>query len=184
MIKDIVNIIGNLCLRHKNVRTFRYQSRILNNAQNGYETFQCYLDDVSHHELNITTNIFKVEFTLWVLAQPTEEPDSILDIQDKAYTIGVDILGALDNMEEYAGILSVYDYDIMTVAHYSDDDSAGIRMSFVLSVPSPLNLCTLEDQFNPEPYSGETDTQITVEEKEIGNLDFKTIKLPKSPSRC
>ena len=184
MLTELVNIIQNLCLRHKLVRTFKYQSRILNNTQGNDETFQCYLEDVSHYALNITNGIFKAEMTLWILSQPTEESDSILDIQDKAITIGVDVLHALDNLEEYQGILSVYDYDFMVVAHYSDDDSAGLRMSIILSIPSPINLCDYMDNFNDEPYSGDTDTQITVPDTEVGNLSIKTIKLPKSPKRC
>lgn len=184
MLKDIVNIIKDVALRHKGVRTFRYQSKIYNNAQNGYETFQVYLDDISHHELNITTNIFKVSFELYVLTQPSKDTEAILEAQDEAYTIAVDILGYLDNMDAYKGIMSVYDYSILTLAHYTDDDSCGVRLSVVLQVPSPLNLCTLEDNFNDEPYSGETDTKIDVDEKEIGSLDIKTIKLPKSPNRC
>lgn len=183
MLKDIVNIIKNVALRHKGVRTFRYQSDLLNNAQNNYGTYQVYLDDISHHALNITTNIFRVEFEMYVLAQPTKEQDSILDIQDNAYTIAVNILGYLDNMPEYQGILSVYDYDIMTLAHYTDDDSAGVRMSIVLAVPSPLNLCTLEDNFNDEPYEEDDDVDITVDEKEIGDLQITKIKLPKN-DRC
>lgn len=184
MLKDIVNIIKDVSLRHKGVRTFRYQSKIYNNAQNGYETFQVYLDDISHHELNITTNIFKVSFELYVLTQPSKDIEAILEAQDEAYTIAVDILGYIDNMDAYKGIMSVYDYSILTLAHYTDDDSCGVRLSVVLQVPSPLNLCTLEDNFNDEPYEGETDHEIDVDDKEVGDLDIKTIKLPKSPNRC
>ena len=184
MLKDIVNIIKDVALRHKGVRSFRYQANIYNNAQNGYQPFQVYLDDISHHNLNITTGIFKVEFQLYVLTQPEKDEEAVLEAQDEAYTIGVNILGYLDNMEAYEGIMSVYDYSIMTLSHYTDDDSAGILLSVVLQVPSPLNLCTLEDNFNDEPYSGDTDTKITVDDKEIGDLTIKTIRLKKSPKNC
>ena len=184
MLKDIVNIIKNVSLRHKGVRSFRYQQKIYNNSQNNYSPFQIYLDDISHHDLNITTGIFKVEFQMYVLKQPDKSTEAILEAQNDAYTIAVNILGYLDNMDDYKGILSVYDYSIMTVSHYSDDDSAGVLLSVVLSVPSPLNLCTLEDNFNEEPFEEEPDKEITVDEKEIGELNIKTIKLPKSPNRC
>lgn len=180
MLRDIVEIIKNVSLRHKGVRTFKYQDKIYNNAQNNNETFQVYLDDVSYHNLNITTNIFKVEFTMFILTQPKDVEEEILKAQDEAYTIAVNIMGYIDNMDAYKGILSVYDYSIMTLSKYSDDVSAGVRLSLVLSIPSPLNLCTLEDNFNDEPYSGNTDTTITVDEKEVGSLTIKTIKLPKN----
>ena len=108
MIKDLVSIIKNVALRHRGVRTFRYQSGIYNNAQNNYKPFQVYLDDVSYHNLNITTNIFTVEFNLYILAQPTKDEDGILEVQDNAYTIAADIVAYLDI--NYTGVLSMHDY--------------------------------------------------------------------------
>lgn len=179
MLKDVVNIIKDTALRHKGVRTFRYQSDIYNNAQNNHETYQVYLDDVSLHELNITTNIFKVSFELFILSQPNgESGNTILDVQNEAYTIACDIMAYIDTSDAFQGILSVYDYSILTIAHYSDDDSAGVKLSLVLRMPNPVNLCTLEDNFNDEPYSGDTDTEITINEDEIGDIDIKPIHLP------
>lgn len=184
MLKDIVNIIKDISLRHKLVKTFRYQSEILNNAQNNYGTYQVYLDDLTRSRLNITTNIFVVTFTMHILSQPNKDKDSIIDIQSTAYDMGVQILGYLDNHPDYQGIMRVYDYDILTVSHYTDDDSAGVRMTIELEVPSPLNLCENDDYFNELPYEEEPDKDITIDDKEVGELNVKPIKLPKSPKRC
>lgn len=182
MIKDLVNIIKDVCLRHKGIKTFRYQSNIYNNAQNNYKPFQVYLDDVSYHNLNITTNIFTVEFNMYILSQPTKDKDCILEVQDAAYTIAADIVAYLDY--NYRGIMNMHDYAIMTLSHYSDDDSAGVRLSITLEVPSPVNLCDLDDNFNPEPYSGDTDTEITVDIKPLPELsDIKKITLPRGCSK-
>lgn len=184
MIKDLVNIIKDVSLRHKSVRTFRYQSGIYNNAQNNYKPFQVYLDDVSYHNLNITTNIFTVEFNMYVLAQPTKDEDGILEVQDAAYTIAADIVAFLDTKPEFEGVLSVHDWSMITLDHYSDDDSAGVRLSLTISAPSPVNLCDLDDNFNDEPYSGDTDTEITVDIKPLPELsDIKKITLPKGCSK-
>ena len=67
MLKDVIDIIKNISLRHKGVRTFRYQSEVLNNAQNNFKGYQVYVDDISMHELNITTNIFKAKFLIFSL---------------------------------------------------------------------------------------------------------------------
>lgn len=188
MLKDIVEIIKDVSLRHKGVRTFRYQEKSYNNAQNNYLPFQVYLDSISYHNLNITTNIFTVEFNMYVLAQPTKDEDGVLDVQNSAYTIAADIVAYLDYAEDYKGVLNMHDYGMMTVDHYSDDDSAGVRLSLTLEVPSPVNLCELDENFNEEPYSGETDTVITVEERNTDPTitDVKTITLPKgcSKKRC
>lgn len=184
MIKDFVDIFKNISLRHKGVCTFRYQGTSYNNAQNNHKTFQVYLDTVSLHQLNITTNIFTSEFELYILAQPNgKEENNVEDIQTNAFTIAVNILGALDNWEEFQGILSLHDYSILTVSDYSDDRSSGVKLTVVLETPSPLNLCTLDDNFNDEPYEEEEDTPIDIDEKEIGELDITPIKLPRN-RRC
>ena len=182
MLKDIIEILKNVALRHKGVHTFKYQGKIYNNAQNNDRTFQVYCDDISMHELNITTNIFKSSFELYILAQPNgESGNTILDVQNDAYTIAVNILAYLDTQEEYKGIVSVYDYSIITLSHYTDDDSSGVKLSLVLEMPSPLSWCTLDDNFNDEPYSGDTDTQITISGGTSVNdeLTITPIKLPK-----
>ena len=108
MLKDIIEVLRHVSLTHKGVYTFRYQGDDLNNAQNNYKGYQVYVDDISLHQLNITTNIFKVEFQVYVLGHVDDE-NPILDVQNNAYTIAVDIMGKIDSDEAYRGILSVYD---------------------------------------------------------------------------
>ena len=180
MLKDIVEIIKNTALRHKGVRTFRYQADDRNNAQNNYGTYQVYLDDVSLHQLNITSGIFKAQFELYVLAHP-DDKKSILDIQNEAYTIAVNILGYIDTRDEWQNVLDVYDYSILTLSHYSDDDSAGVKLTLVLEMPSPLNFCTLEDNFNDEPYEEPQDRPIDIPTQEDNDwIDINPIRLPRN----
>lgn len=178
MYNDLVEIIKNTCLRHKGVRTFKYQADTLNNAQNNYAPFQCYLDDVSLSELNITTNIFKVSFELYILAQPKDDKE-ILDVQTDAYTIACNILAYIDNNREWSNVISLYDYSILTLSHYTSDDSSGVKVSIVLETPNPVNMCTLEDNFNDEPYQAKEENEITIDREEVGRITLKPIKLPK-----
>ena len=177
MLKDVVNIIKDVSLRHKGVRTFRYQSEILNNAQNNHAMYQVYVDDVSLHELNITTNIFKAKFEIYILGFVDDEND-VLTVQNNAYTVACDIMAYIDIKDEFKGVLSVYDYSILTLSHYSDDNAAGVKLSLVLQMPNPVNLCTLDDNFNDEPYEEETDSEITINNEEIGDIDINPITLP------
>lgn len=179
MLKDVIEILKNASLRHKGVYTFRYQGDDLNNAQNNYKMYQVYVDDISLHQLNITTNIFKVEFQIYILGFVNEDK-TILDVQDDAYTIAVDIMAFIDSQEEYQGILSVYDYDILTLSHYTDDSSAGVKLSLVLQMPSPLNWCTLSENFDDEPHEEEEDHKIDVPTDEVGDITINPIKLPHS----
>ena len=177
MLKDVINIIKDVALRHKGVRTFRYQGSDLNNAQNNYKGYQVYIDDISLHELNITNNIFKAQFEIYVLGH-TDDETPILDVQNNAYTIAADIMAYLDTAEAYRGVLSVYDYSILTLARYSDDNAAGVKLSLVLQMPSPVNLCVLEDNFNDEPYEEEEILPIDINKDELGDYDLKPIHLP------
>ena len=178
MLKDVINILKEISLRHKGVCTFKYQSDILNNAQNNHKYYQVYVDDVSLHQLNITTNIFKAEFEVYVLGFVNDEND-ILEVQNNAYTIAADIIAYIDTQDAFKGILSVYDYSILTVSHYTDDNAAGVKLSLILEMPSPVNLCELEDNFNEEPYEVEPDKEIDLIINEVGEIDLKPIELPK-----
>lgn len=181
MIKDFVELFKTIALRHKLVRTFRYQEKMYNNAQNNYKTYQVYLDTISLHQLNITTNIFTSEFELYILSQPDgTSGNTVEDVQTYAFTIAVDILGALDNWDEYKGVLSLHDYSILLLDKYSDDSSSGCKLSVVLETPSPLNLCDLENHFNDEPYEDDEDHEIDVPTSEINDITISPIKLPKN----
>ena len=177
MLKDVINIIKDISLRHKGVRTFRYQSEVLNNAQNNHKMYQVYVDDVSLHELNITTNIFKAKFEIYILGFVDDE-NTVLDVQNNAYTSACDIMAYIDTKDEFKGILSVYDYSILTLFHYTDDNAAGVKLSLVLQMPSPVNLCSLDDNFNDEPYEDDEDSEIDINNDEIGDIDINPITLP------
>ena len=179
MLKDVINILKDVSLRHRGVRTFRYQGNDFNNAQNNHKTYQVYVDDVSLHELNITTNIFKAQFEVYILGFVDNE-NSVLDVQNNAYTIAADILAYIDTKDEFKGIVSVYDYSILTLSHYTDDSSAGVKLTVTLEMPNPVNLCTLDDNFNDEPYEDDEDTPIDIPTEDVGELTIKPIKLKRS----
>ena len=179
MLKDVIEILKNASLRHKGVYTFRYQGDDLNNAQNNYKMYQVYVDDISLHQLNITTNIFKVEFQIYILGFVNEDK-TILDVQDDAYTIAVDLMAFIDSQDEFQGVLSVYDYSILTLSRYGDDSSAGVKLSLVLQMPSPLNWCTLDENFDDEPHKEEEDHKIDVDTNEVGDITINPIRLKRN----
>lgn len=181
MLKDVIEIIRDVALRHKGVYTFKYQDDMLNNAQNNYPGYQVYVSDTSMHQLNITTNIFKAEFQIYIIGHATgESGNTILDVQNDAYTIAVDIMAMIDTMEAYRGVLSVYDYSILVLSHYTDDDSAGVKLSLVLEMPSPLNWCELDDNFDDEPHEKDPDHEIDINTDDIGDIDINPIHLPRN----
>lgn len=178
MITDIKEIIKNIALRHKGVRTFRYTGDDLINAQNNHEYYQVIMDTVQLHELNIVTGIFTVNLDLYVLGFGRD----VAEVQDNAYTIAVDIIAWLEN--NYLGVVSVHDYSFLTLSRFTDDNSHGVKINLELEVPSPLNLCTYEDNFNDEPYEPAPDHEIDIDEDEVGDLDINVITLPRDGVSC
>lgn len=152
MINSIINILENVFLRHKGVKTFRYQAEKLNNAQNNYEDIQVYVEDVSYHNLNITTNIFTSEFEIYILQPFSSTQEQVIEAQTNCMTVAIDVIGYIDNDKELQNKLNIHDYSIITMSHYTTDDSAGVKLSLTFEIPSILNLCDLDSNFNDEPY--------------------------------
>lgn len=170
--KDIIDSITNVMKRFKGVNFVKYTGDDLINQQHNEKTLQCYVDDISLSQYNLTTNINKIELQVYILGFPEDTPESVLEVQDECYNAAVNILAYYDNMPEFQGILSLYDWSILTLSHYTAQNNAGVKVSIVLNVMSPINLCELDEHFG-EPYTPEQDEPI----------DIKPITL-KSTRRC
>lgn len=166
MLNSIIQTLKDCFTRYKGVYTFRYQSEDLNNAQNNFKGFQVYVDDVSRHQLNITDGTFTAEFEITVLSH-VGKGQTILGLQDFAYTLAATVVETLDRNPEYQGVMRVHDYSILTVSHATDDDAAGVRLTLVLEVPNPALLC--DDSVWGEPVPEPKDKEI----------ELHTITLPK-----
>lgn len=178
--KQVTDIISDTLKRFKGVKFVRYSGEDLINQQQNFNTIQCWIDDVTLHQFNLTTNIVKVEYQIYVLGFPDDTSgNTVLDVQDKCYDVAIYTLAYLDNNDEFKGIVRVYDYSIMTLSRYSEQSNAGVKLSLVLEIPNGVNLCELDEHFG-EPYSGDTDTEITINENEVGDIDLKPIHLPRN----
>lgn len=166
MLEDVINIIRNVSLRHKAVNTFKYQDSMLTNAQGSNRYFQVVVDDTNLSQLLISysPDVFTITLDVYILGfVPTS--GSILDIQSQAYDIAIQIIKKVESLEEYKNIIDIHDYSILTLSHYTDDDSAGVKMSLEMRVP--IGVCDLDDYFDDEP------TDMTEEDTEI-NLSGST----------
>lgn len=178
--KDVVNVIKDALSRFKGVNFVKYTGDDLINQQNNNKTLQCWIDDISLHQFNLTTNIVKAEYQIYILGFPEHQtPDEILDIQDKCYNAAINVMAYIDTRDELKGLISVYDYSILTLSRFTDDSSAGVKLSLVLQIPNGVNLCELDDNFG-EPYTPDKDNDIDIEINEVGDIDLKTIDLPRN----
>jgi len=179
--KQVTDIIINTLKRFKGVNYVKYTGDDLINQQNNHNTLQCWVDDVTLHQFNLTQNVAKVEYQIYVLGfTDGTSGNTVLDIQDKCYDVALYTLAYLDINDDFKGLVSVYDYSILTLSRFSDDSSAGVKLSLVLTIPNGVNYCEIDDHFNDEPYEDDEDHEIDVPDNEVGTIDIQPIKLPKT----
>lgn len=177
--KDIVDTLVGILSRFKGVNYVRYTGDDLINQQQNYKPLQCWIDSVSMSQYNLTTNINKMEFEIYILGFPTgESGKTSLDIQDECYNLAVNFMTYIDNMPQFTNLMNLYDWSILTLDRYSEANMSGVKLSLVLNVVSPINLCTFEDWFNDEPYTPEQDHEIDISGDTVSEeLEIKPIKL-------
>lgn len=182
MLEQIVNYIGSVGLRHKAVKTFKYQKRSLINQQNNNGYIELIIEDNAYLQQVITQNIFTATFNVDILGFPKDDTE-ILSIQSLCMQIAVEIMAYIEQDTTFLGQLSIHDYDILLVSHFTDDASAGIRLSLELVIPNPINLCSFMDNFDENVEIVEKPTlDLTQADKAVptGNkkgLNLKPIKL-------
>ena len=182
--KDIVDALIGVLKRFKGVNYVRYTGDDLINQQQNYKTLQCWIDNISMSQYNLTTNINKIEFQVYVLGfADGTSGNTVLDVQDRCYNLAVNFLTYIDNMPQFRNLISLYDWSILTLDRFSEQSNAGVKLSVVLNAVSPINLCEFEDWFNDEPYKDEPDREITINDDEIGDIDINPIHLPRT-KRC
>lgn len=167
--KDVTNMIIDVLSRFKGVNFVKYSGDDLINSQHNYDTLQCWVDDVSFHQFNVTQNIAKVEYQIYILGMTDSTPESVLDVQDRCYDVALYTLAYLDNNVKYRGVVSLFDYSILTLSHYTAQNNAGVKLSVVLTIPNGVNMCELDEHFG-DPYPQPQDKKI----------EIKKINLPKS----
>ena len=177
--KQIVDTIVSVLSRFKGVNFVRYCGEDLINAQNNHKTIQCWIDNISMSQYNLTTNINKIEFEIYILGfADGTSGNTVLDIQDVCYNVGVNFLTYIDNIPQYKNLISLYDWSILTLDRFSDDANAGVKVSVVLNAVSPINFCDFENWFNDEPYKDDEDKNIDINNDDIGDIDINPITLP------
>ena len=176
--KDIVDTLVDILSRFKGVNYVKYTGDDLINQQQNHKTLQCWIDNVSFSQYNLTTNINKMEFQVYALGfADGTSGNTVLDVQDECYNLAVNFLTYIDNMPQYQNLMSLYDWSIITLDRFSEQANAGVKVSVVLNVVSPINLCTFEDWFNDEPYPEDPDHEIDIDVEEIKDIDIKTVRL-------
>ena len=177
--KQIVDTLVDVLSRFKGVNYVRYTGNDLINQQNNHKPIQCWIDNIALSQYNLTTNINKMSFEVYILGfADGTSGNTVLDVQDVCYNVAVNFLTYIDNMPQFQNLISLYDWSILTLDRFSDDSNAGVKVSVVLNAVSPINLCDFESWFNDEPYEDEPDHEIDINDDEVGDIEINPIHLP------
>ena len=179
MIKNLVEAIKEQAEHIKNVKFFKYEGADLINSQNNNATIQIWVEDDVFTEYVVTKDLIKVQLNIDILDNIRDGEEKI-DCHDRTTKIAIVLIKLIE--ENYKNILSVYDYNLLNVSNYSDDDLFGTRMSLYLTMPSPINFCNINefiDELNE--YEKNDDKEITINKPEIDidNININPVKLKK-----
>lgn len=174
MIYQIVEAFKETALRHKGVFTFKYQDKILINAQPNNKYYEViietdpYFGQVGDNH-TLTLNMDVLGFV---------DIDEVTT-QDIACQIGLSIINKV--VADNRMIMSLNNYSILCFTKNTDDVSAGARFTIELAVPSFIDFCTEPDNFlTDEEYQEKLDNKEELylgEPKEDKGLDLKPLKL-------
>lgn len=179
MIKELVLAIKEQAEHIKGVKFFNYEGADLINSQNNNATIQIWVEDDIFTEFIVTKDLIKVQMNISILDSIGENEEKI-DVHNRTTKIAIVLIKLIE--ENYKNILSVYDYNLLNVSNYSDDDLFGTRMSLYLTMPSPVNYCNINefiDELNE--YEKNDDNEITINKPEIDidNININPVKLKK-----
>lgn len=177
MIKNLVECIKAKAEHIKNVKFFKYEGYDLINSQNNNATIQIWVEDDIFVEYLVTKDLVKVQMNIDILDNIGDGEDTI-DVHDRTTKIAIVLIKLIE--ESYKNILSVYDYNMLNVSHYSDDDLFGTRISLYLTMPSPINFCNINDfidELNEYEKNDDKEININIKEIDINKIDINPIKL-------
>lgn len=181
MLKQLIEYIGGVALKHVAVKQFKYQKRIMINQQNNNGYIQFIIETDPYFQLLRSVNLFTMTINIDILAFPTSEY-SVLDCQNDCFTVGNEVLHYIDSDDLFMGQLSVWDYSFLALENFTDDNAAGQRITLELVIPDPINLCTYMDNFNEDDMGVDVDTSIDLGEayppSKSNELILNPIKLP------
>ena len=170
MYKQLILYIINVALKHKAVKYSKYKNKIYTNAQNNNSYMQFNIDTDPYFQLLITSpnQPFTMTLNIDILGFPKDNY-TVWDRQNDALQIGVEVIHYIAQDETLMGQLSVHDYSFLALDEFTDDRSAGQRLTLEMIIPNPINLCTFMDNFSEE---------FIPVEKEDKDIDLKDVNPP------
>lgn len=160
IIKDIIDTFLEMSREHKLVRSFRY-GRLSKMKGTGEESYpQVFLEDPIYIkrsspmdgkvpvQVNFDITCLPHAFANYNVQQLTES-----DCQNVCHQIALTMISKLrSDSRDFStrNGIDVDDYSFVTLRHWGDDDAAGIRCTLELLVDNDIQLCDIDEHFDPD----------------------------------
>ena len=160
IIKQIVNTFYNLSEKHKLVRSFTYD-RVSKKKGTGEQLYpMVFLEDPIYInksqplqrqipvQVNIDIIMLPQAFNNFNVRQLTE-----VECQNLCHQIALSFVSKIrqdnKNIFDRQG-LEIDNYSFITLRNWGDDNASGIRMTLNLLVDSDIQLCDIDEHFDPD----------------------------------
>lgn len=174
MIYQIVEAFEKAALKHKAVFTFKYQDKILINAQPNNKYYEVIIETDPYFGQSGEVHTLTLNMDVLGFVDIDEKTT-----QDIASQIGLSIINKV--VSDNRMIMSLDSYNILLFTKKTDDISAGARFTIQLIVPSFIDYCVEEDNFiTDEEYEEKIKNKDELnlgDPKEYKGLDLKPLKL-------
>lgn len=180
MIKNLVEALRDTAEKIEGIEFFSYNGADKINAQNNNETIQVWVEDDIYIQYLVGKDVCKATINIDILDKKYQDDES-LDIHDNTNKIAIVLMKLIDYL--YPGELSVYDYSLITLSDYTDDELYGTRLTLYVLLPSPINECNIDewiDDMKEWKKKDEQELNVKVPKIDINNININPIKVNKN----
>ena len=174
MIYSIVEAIKETALKHKGVMTFKYQDKLLTNAQPNNQYYEVIVETDGYFKQVKDVHTLSINMSVLGFVDKSE-----LETQDICSQIGLSIINKV--CQDNSGLMSLIGYSILLFTKRTDDSASGARFTIELAVPSFIDWCSEQNNWlTEEEYEEkikESDKLNLGEDRIYNGLDLKPADL-------
>lgn len=174
MIYSIVEAIKETALKHKGVMTFKYQDKLLTNAQPNNQYYEVIVETDGYFKQVKDIHTLSINMSVLGFVDKSE-----LETQDICSQIGLSIINKV--CQDNSWLMTLIGYSILLFTKRTDDNASGARFTIELAVPSFIDWCSEQNNWlTDEEYEEkikESDKLNLGEDRIYNGLDLKPADL-------
>lgn len=174
MIYSIVEAIKETALKHKGVMTFKYQDKLLTNAQPNNQYYEVIVETDGYFKQVKDIHTLSINMSVLGFVDKSE-----LETQDICSQIGLSIINKV--CQDNSWLMTLLGYSILLFTKRTDDSASGARFTIELAVPSFIDWCSEQNNWlTDEEYEEkikESDKLNLGEDRVYSGLDLKPADL-------